>query len=191
MNSKLKNNDGISILLSLLLFLVVSMVSVTIIASSYSAVKRTHSIKKSTQANITLDSAALLLKNNIISSKYTYKVVGTGINVNLTHSTGNSYFDSYIKDISNDCVTSYLNGSNSTSKCDNTKFTIFSDNENIEVVSVSSACIFGESNDQVIFTLTTKDSNNKLYVKFLLSHSMEGTNTHIVEWTNFEASGKS
>lgn len=71
MKKKLQSNSGVSILFALLLFLVVSMVSVTILSAAYSSVKRTHAVKVDTQDILALDSTSLIMKKNMDNVTYT------------------------------------------------------------------------------------------------------------------------
>lgn len=190
--SKLKKNDGVTILFALLLFLVASMVSVTILANAYNAVKRTHSSKEATQANITLDSAILLLKKNLNGD--VYKVTATtDRNGKTNYSSGEfeargdstNLFEDEVKKVSQ-C---YLE---QTSGCSFGDFTISASNE--EDVNVTTECEFGGDSgiNNVTFALTTESS--RVYVSFSLTKNVTSTvqNTQniVVEWTYNRASGK-
>lgn len=65
--NKLKSESGVSILFALLLMLVVAMVSVVMVNASLTAVKRTSAKKDNQQVSISLDSAALLMRDKISS----------------------------------------------------------------------------------------------------------------------------
>ena len=63
--NKLESQNGVSILFALLLMMVVAMVSTVIVSASLTAVKRTKAKKDNIQEMVSLDSAALLLRDEI------------------------------------------------------------------------------------------------------------------------------
>lgn len=78
MKNKLKSESGVSILFALLLMLVVAMVSVVMVNASLTAVKRTSAKKDNQQVSISLDSAALLLRDRMTSDDAGYILIQTG-----------------------------------------------------------------------------------------------------------------
>lgn len=78
MKKKLKSESGVSILFALLLMLVVAMVSVVMVNASLTAVKRTSAKKNNQQVSISLDSAALLLRDRMTSDDIGYVLVPNG-----------------------------------------------------------------------------------------------------------------
>lgn len=178
---KLHTNNGVSILFSLLLFLVVSMVSVTIIASASSTSKQLNSIKQSNQANIDLDSAVLLIKDNISDVIY-YR----------DQRTKSSKFDKYGKDSSyaTDALKKSLfyseidslsrklfNSKSSNSNSYEYICTIKSNNEAINNVRIEYKYSLNQNNNDsyVIFKLSVDDNsfNNISYIKFLINYSSQ------------------
>lgn len=74
---KLNQSRGASLLLALLLFLVAAMVSVTLVSAAYTAVKRVDQNRKSQQANLTLQSAALLLQQQLENARFSVETTYT------------------------------------------------------------------------------------------------------------------
>lgn len=191
------NDKGVSILFSLLLLLVVSMVSVTIVAASLSSVKRTNSIKETNQDILTLESAALLLKNNINGieitfpqqvttssrSPYVSKIVGSGVFNNDLISITTAFKD------------------NTAIFCDGNDFSI--KENNTDTVYVNTSCTFKNSTSDVDNKITFElsfDSNSgnatststigeKIYVTFDVNDISIGTST-VYQVSNFKASNK-
>lgn len=67
---KLNSQSGVSFLLALLAFLVAAMVSVTIVAAAVTTVKRVNSDRESQQAQLTLISAAQLVRDEMEETRY-------------------------------------------------------------------------------------------------------------------------
>ena len=68
---KLKNNNGVSFLIAMLLFLVASVVSIVIVTAALSAVKRVHDDFKDQQEYLCVSSAANLIKETLSESSCT------------------------------------------------------------------------------------------------------------------------
>lgn len=188
--NKLSNNSGVTILFALLLFLVVSMVSVTILAASYSSVKRTNSSKEALQSNIDLDSAILLLNKEINNVEYT--ITATTRKGSTSYSAGslsksNSVFANEITKISDQ----YIKNPN-VSSCSIDDFTISA--SNLEDVKVSTSCKLGTSGQENSVTFTLKNNESVVYVTYSISDtaSSNGNNAvkHTVKWTYDKSSGK-
>ena len=82
--NKLQDSHGVSILFALLLMTVATMVSITIISTSLSAVKRSHAIKNTRQELISLDFATLYIEKQLNSD--------TGASeVSFSQNTGDTY----------------------------------------------------------------------------------------------------
>lgn len=181
---KLNNKHGVSILFAMMLFLVVAMVSVVIIASSYTSVKRTNSIKDTKQDVLTLESAALLLKNNINN----VEVIITD-NGNDYVNPSSNLFTSYIVPITR----SYYE--NNSSMCNLNIFDISQlQGDYSATVKVVNSCeyenISGGEDDKVMFTLTLDDSNEKIYVTFDITLKESSTTSKTYIWSGFKASNK-
>lgn len=178
---KLYTNNGISILFSLLLFLVVSMVSVTIIASASSTSKQLNSIKQSNQANIDLDSAVLLIKNEISNLEYYHDSRTTGNKNQKYNNYGTDSKDCsqqlknnvFYKEIDSLSI-KYLDNTSSNSNNYEDVFTINSMIDNINDVKVSYKYLLNKSssNSYVIFKLSIDDQSfdNTTYVKFSINY---------------------
>lgn len=69
-NKKLHSQRGASFLFAILAFLVASMVSVTIVSAAYSGFKRVNSDREKQQAHLTLTSAAQLVRDEMLTTKY-------------------------------------------------------------------------------------------------------------------------
>lgn len=169
------NNKGVSILFAMLLFLVVSLVSVTIVAASYTSVKRTNSVRETNQETITLDSAALMLKNEIDGQKYTYiSTIGsiTGIEWGGEQIIKNNsaYFINEVTTISRIHITAEnLKKIDSfTNKC----FDIKSSDSNLSNISVSYIYNLKFEKDYIsyiIFSLTNNNTKETIYERFDIS----------------------
>ena len=72
MKKKIQSQSGASFLFALLAFLVAAMVSVTIVAAAVTTVKRVHGDRESQQAQLTLISAAQLVRNEMEKTKYIF-----------------------------------------------------------------------------------------------------------------------
>lgn len=73
-NKKLHSQRGASFLFAILAFLMASVVSVTIVSAAYSGFKRVHSDREKQQAHLTLTSAAQLVRDEMLTTKYVKKV---------------------------------------------------------------------------------------------------------------------
>lgn len=73
LNRKLGSKSGVSILFALLVFMVASMVSITIITAASTSVKRSSEHRKALQKELTLESAAMLIRRSVDEQKYEYK----------------------------------------------------------------------------------------------------------------------
>lgn len=168
--NKITNNNGVSILFALLLFLVVSMVSITIIGASYSSTKRIVSSKNTTQNVLTLSSATLMIKNDLDGKTYNYAG---------TRGFGNAdLFNNELIEISDSVVNNNL--------INNIQFKIKSSNQsNVDVnISVKQ----NDNNYLVIFKLVCEDNEEeKMYEAFYLTHD---ENKKMVSWKYFLSSNK-
>lgn len=179
LNSKIKNQNGVSILFAMLLFLVVSLVSITVIASSYTSAKTINTTSKGIQENVSLDSAALFIKNELSKTKYQcYKKdqwwEDSSCEYSDYYTTVDNYFKTDIVNISK-AYSNFMNDKN-YDKVDNFKeaFTIYptinSDDQILDNVNVSYKYSFDKNYSIVTFKLET-DSGNKCYLEFSLSYS--------------------
>ena len=75
--NKLESQNGVSILFALLLMMVAAMVSTVIVSASLTAVKRTKAKKDNMQEMVSLDSAALLLRDEITKTDG-YQLIQSG-----------------------------------------------------------------------------------------------------------------
>lgn len=195
--TKLQSNSGVTILFALLLFMVASVVSITILASAYSSVKRTHSTKEMTQANLTLDSAALLLKNEFGGASYEIgftKNNDGSYNYNTSGSTSEELFKKEVAGIS------YAIATSSSSDDIKTKinggaynFTVQVSDDEVEDVSVNTAYVPKSEGYVILFTLSTTD-DQQMYVAFNIHADETSTGFYTykktVTWTYWQASGK-
>lgn len=179
LNSKIKNQNGVSILFAMLLFLVVSLVSITVIASSYTSAKTINSTSKGIQENVSLDSAALFIKNELSKTKYQcykneYSWGDKSCEYSEYYTTVNDYLKTDIVNISN-AYSNFMNDKN-YDKVDNFKeaFTIYptinSNDQTLDNVKVSYKYSFEKNYSIVTFKLET-DSGNKCYLEFSLNYS--------------------
>lgn len=183
MKKKLQSNSGVSILFALLLFLVVSMVSVTILSAAYSSVKRTHAVKVDTQDILALDSASLIMKKNMDNVTYTVPKQKDGT-LNYTRaklSVKDNPFETELTNISMEI----LNNNISTNEKDAfdveaTYLNTVSTKYSIQVTEVNTYI--------VIFALETTNES-KTYVKFNVEKT-ESTSECKVSWSFFKISGK-
>lgn len=189
---KLSEKSGVSILFALLLLLVVAMVSVVMISASVSAVKRTHAKKVVVQKSVSIDSAALLLKNQISDSQpesgfvLTYSEDGKYV-ISVNSALDNSALKSEITDISQ----KFANGV-SLGQFDSVSgfkiITSRSGDLKDDVVNVSCS-IQPVLNNSAEVTFTLSDGDEVLYSRFSLTLSGGGTSAS-VKWLWKEASTK-
>ena len=204
LKNKLNNNSGVSILFALLLFLVASMVSIVIISASASSVKRTHYSSAMTQETLSLDSAVLMMNNEMDNVVYTSVATkkkkddsyGTPtITIQKSNNEFTSVFDSLIKEVSKDFLDDNLNSLSD--------FTIEVDNMN--KVYVSCSILNNNSADdslEITFNLSTEDdSDAREYLTYSIAKSITEsqsgsernptyTKTSVVQWHVKLASGK-
>ncbi len=186
---KLNNNNGVSILFALVLFLVATLVSLVIVIASTSSIKRESFFKNSIQKNIELDSAALLLKNvysnstcyynyNKKSNTYILKSCSLG----GLESTSNPYI-TILEEVSKKSIE---NSSTSYSSENNDAFSI---NDTIDSYSNTVTCKYNlyATNDNSNFVLSFKlDNGSLMYCKFNIK--IEDNST--VTWSYYQSSLK-
>lgn len=183
MKKKLQSNSGVSILFALLLFLVVSMVSVTILSAAYSSVKRTHAVKVDTQDILALDSASLIMKNNMDNVTYTVPKQKDGT-LNYTRaklSVKDNPFETELTNISMEILNNNISANEKDAfDVEATYLNTVSTKYSIQVTEVNTYI--------VIFALETTNES-KTYVKFNVEKT-ESTSECKVSWSFFEISGK-
>ncbi len=184
MKKKLQSNSGVSILFALLLFLVVSMVSVTILSAAYSSVKRTHAVKVDTQDILALDSASLIMKKNMDNVTYTVPKQKDGT-LNYTRaklSVKDNPFETELTNISVEILNNNISANEKDAfDVEATNLNTVSTKYSIQVTEVNKTYI-------VIFALETTNES-KTYVKFNVEKT-ESTSECKVSWSFFEISGK-
>lgn len=168
---KLSNKNGASILFALLLFLIVSLVSVTIIASANSSSKQIASNKEAIESNIALDSVVLNMKSQIDNAYRTYKNWGyTGFETENT-----SFNDSYYYNELNNFCNLLINNKTNVSINDFTygfTISVTSSNTNIlEDVEVSYKYKIGQDikTSYIVFKLVSS-SGNTIYTNYSLTY---------------------
>lgn len=184
--TKLKNNSGVTILFAMLLFLVASVVSIVIVSNASSSVKRTHSIKESTQDNVILDSAALLIKNNLVDNT-TFTLDTNAATSPGTFNSTNTTFETEVTSISNDFITNPTNTTTGT-------FNIVTSGEYSSNVNATYKRTKKADTDEdvniVAFKLTYNDS--VMYVIYNIKKETLGTSTTNwqVTWSFDHINGK-
>ena len=164
---KLQSQSGVSILFSLVIFMVATIVCITIIVAANTAVKMTHDNKEFTQTSLALDSAASLLKDQMTGMKFTYvtvskdgKAIGTA-EVSVTDGT----FSEEIKSAGY-FITENMQGDK--------EFTI-STNKDMKDVNVSYVIKDNSDDDtsayKIIYTLSADSTNEKIYISFIIRTS--------------------
>ena len=184
---KLNSNNGVSILFALVLFLVATIVSLVIIVTATSSLKRESSFKESVQRNIELDSASLLLKEIYANSScsYTYDKIGKNYTLKSCSLGGlddknNPYID-VLEEISTNVIE---NNTNSFSERD-----AFSISDEIESYTNIVDCKYSiyASNDDSVYVVSFKlDNGSIMYCKFNLK--IEDDNSLI--WSYYQSSLK-
>lgn len=160
--NKLKSESGVSILFALLLMLVVAMVSVVMVNASLTAVKRTSAKKDNQQVSISLDSAALLMRDKI-KNDVGYSLSYENDSYILDSFYNENPFQPEIKKISE----AYKNDMLQDCRGDFTVLTTV-DSEKNDSVNVSYVAVKTETGScRVVFTLSEYDS--QLFVTFNLS----------------------
>lgn len=177
---KLNNNSGVSILFALLLFMIVAMVSVTILSAAYSSVKRTHASKQETQNMLTLDSASLLLKNKFDNVTYT-ALIDNNNYLDGSIDINDNPFEYEIILISKEILSKNIPSS------DQKLFSV--EANNLDNVDVSYLIQVTEDNKAYIVIFTLESNDAKTYAKFNIEKS-ENSKEAKLKWTFFTISGK-
>lgn len=175
---KLNDQSGVSILFALIMMLVAAMVSLTIVSTSVSALKRTHSIRNSQQDSLSLDSATLLIKRQLNQGEQ-FSLSYEERNIENTNECG--YFNDEVKEITRSFVNDIYNEN------DIELFTLQTGTEQeiYDSVKVSYHLQQGSDlNDCVVVFLLETDTS-KQYLKYTLSK----LNDRVI-WNFQEASGK-
>lgn len=180
--NKISNNRGVSILFALMLFLVVSLVSIAIIVASSSSIKRTNSSKISEQYNLATESAALMIKDDLSNKEVTYTYSKKN-----GYSLGNSsakIFTNEQKSISSNILSNNFS--------DMSSFTIETGNENIKDVKVTPSIKLsdGSSNVYIVtFKLECVDGSSTslstIYEKFYVTNE-----NNKLAWTYYMSNNK-
>lgn len=172
MKNKLQNNHGVTILYSLLLFLVVAMVSTVIIASAHNSSKRVIESKETTQNNLTVESAILMIKDDLSDKTYSYRG---------TRPSGNAkIFNTELEEISKIII-------NDTKTYD-ASFVIKSSNQND--VNVTANIEKNDSNYVVTFKLQCKDDSDVLSTAYEKFYVTNDTSRRQVNWIYFMSNSK-
>lgn len=182
--TKLKSNSGVTILFALLFFLIAAVVSILIVSNAASSVKRTHSTQQSIQDNATLDSAALLLKDNIDGAEFILTTNGDTANESWNDADMYAMFASEIRTIS----TSYIQGDSAPSGT----FTIDSKYSNAydSTVTVSYKSTYLDDRDKQIASFKLSiDDTNVTYLTFNIVKTSE-QNKNSVRWSIDNVSGR-
>lgn len=183
MKKKLQSNSGVSILFALLLFLVVSMVSVTILSAAYSSVKRTHAVKVDTQDILALDSASLIMKKNMDNVTYTVpKQKDETLNYTRAKlSVKDNPFETELTNISTEILNNNISA--------NEKDAFDVEATNLNTVSTKYSIQVTEVNTYIVIFALETTNESKTYVKFNVEKT-ENTSECKVSWSFFEISGK-
>lgn len=182
---KLKSEQGVSILFALLLFLVASMVSVTILTAAVSSIKSRKETKDMLQNNITLESAASMLRAEIDGASYSYilgKASKNQYNYGETVATEDNFGSDGAGGLKDNLFKTELVDMAEKVKgklaCQGT-FTIMTDQAKMEHIMVSYVINYDPAQLEpsgevpVTFTLTGTDSNNKMYLDYKLKYQLQ------------------
>lgn len=181
LKNKLKSESGVSILFSLLLMLVVAMVSVVMVNASLTAVKRTSAKKDNQQVSISLDSAALLMRDKIkndVGYTLTKKAV-TQENGNVVYELDDSYNDNPFQPEIKKISEAYMNDLLQDCRGEFQVITTV-ESEKDDSVNVNYNAVKTETGScRVVFTLSEDDS--QLFVIFNLSlKDVDQTNPKVI-----------
>lgn len=183
--TKLKNNSGVTILFALLAFMVASVACIVIVSNASSSVKRTHSVQESTQDNLTIDSAANVLKNNIDGAKYVvYEAAGTSGEWAYLENEGQ--YSLFKDEITNISYAYYLNTTEPSGS-----FTISATNHSNVTVQYKSSIKQSDGAHIVTFKLSLNDSN--MYVTFNVEKTRDTSGWQAIDYINWsfdKCSGK-
>lgn len=162
--NKLKSESGVSILFALLLMLVVAMVSVVMVNASLTAVKRTSAKKDNQQVSISLDSAAMLLRDQMKNDLgYSMYYDSESSSYQLDASYNENTFQPEIKKISEAYKNDMLQNCTGDFKVVTTV-----DNQTNDSVDVNYTAVKTDTGScRVVFTLSEYDS--QLFVIFNLT----------------------
>lgn len=188
---KLHSQSGVSFLLALLAFLVAAMVSVTIVSAAVTAVKRGSSDREAQQAQLTLISAAQLVRDEMEKTKYVVTTVtsspsqaGDGVTRTKTGTFGAEMQD----------AVEFVNWTGNTDEQYELResFKIKATNENgfeMAPVDVSFVMKAGEEKYCLVFTFSMAETGEKLFLKMTgqkdTAHSppkdiMDETGNHVI-----------
>ena len=170
--NKLNNNHGVSILFGLLLFMVVSMVSIVIISASSTSAKRSYYTSSSVQESQAVESLALFMKKEINNKtiSYSYAKNKDGSYTLKTTTGSDSSFNDQIQKITTCIVNDDLNNAK------NVNFKVSA--SNLDDVNVSVFNISKENDGSFFINFLLSSENKNMYVAFDVSlDSSESTKT--------------
>lgn len=193
---KLNSKCGVSLLFSMLLFLVVCMVSVTILTAAVTSVKRTHQNRESIQKSLALESAAMLIRDELDGCNYIVTTISRKEN-GVTTTSPSTYVlpSNTLSNIVDDAVKTVRNNSVSFDP-----FYISTNNDELSDVRVDyvleeDTTGTGEESEsgtklyKMIFTLLADGSGETIYLTFDVSYST-GKNTQYETITGENNTGK-
>ena len=209
-NKKLNNNNGVSFLIALLLFLVASMVSIVIVTAALSAVKRVNDDFNDQQEYLSISSAANLVKETLSESSCTIvekrTISGGSENVDYTYTiTGvwesflraafenfEHYGSSYSSTVTIDSVNDGGEEAVSSSKMDLTIKPYDSSNEDTTDNYKIKGRIYSDSSKQNIFVTawvsspSSNENTEMIYDEDEVLIEKVVTKTTILVWNGFE-----
>lgn len=171
---KLKSQSGVSFLLALLAFLVAAMVSVTIVAAAVTTVKRVNSDRESQQDQLTLISAAQFVRDEMEETRYiitttktetTTKGVDGRVETSTSEREDRSAEGTFAEEMQKavEYVDAY--GDLGTPYSADYAFEIKVDGCKMKPVDVSFVMKVGEEKYYVFFTLSIRETEEKLFLK--------------------------
>lgn len=170
--NKLKSESGVSILFALLLMLVVAMVSVVMVNASLTAVKRTSAKKDNQQVSISLDSAALLLRDKIATDDGYTLIKKTSVTSGESYSIVPTEVDSAFRDEIQKISSAYAKVASTEDplNCQGEfKIVTTVENKSDEVKVNYEATKMDNGSARVLFTLSEGEYDSQLFVSFNVS----------------------
>ena len=176
---KLKSENGASFLLALLAFLVAAMVCVTIITAATSSVKRVHSDRDAQQMQLTLTSAAQLVRDTMGETQYCITTVTTTENGNATTETTKTAAGVFAQEIKD--AIAYIDIHGGSAYADDMNLSVYADGMNLSVSGTALPVIavsFVMTSDiaepyKLLFTLRVQKTGEVLYLTMESSSTTE------------------
>ena len=191
LKAKLNNQKGITILFALLGFMVAAVISAVIITAALSAARRVENDRQITQNQLTLESAAQLIRdqmtgNGTESKKTTVSKTGSG---GSTVYASSGVFASEMQ-----TAVEYVDASGRNYESGESALTVSCnalDTVEVSYVMQSAEASYSIGDYYLIFTFTLEDSSDELYLTMIGSEKVDSSNPDrtIISWETVSING--